>query len=208
VDEITITDWTTIIKMKEGKANPLAAAVIADDTDMANKIMKARAKWGFNVNALQAKRDTSRHAWLADMARARRIRKTNGTFFHPGGQPVWQNSSLNQPAIALLVKFRSMRAQGKLRTIKHCLLCNNLNVTHGTIRHYLSHCAHGAQVAQNADEIKKLSARDMELWESLTDAKISEMCAHPQGWENLLTHALRTLDHCQLFQPYTTIFAA
>jgi hypothetical protein len=201
VDQVTITDLATLFDMIDGKANPLAAEVVMADVDLHTAVMSTKRKWNFETGALLRTQKKARHSWLQLKARTYRIGKTNGTFFCAKGVPVWANSSLAHNHISLLTQFRSMRAHNLIPALTHCTLCRQTNIRHGTVQHFLSHCAHGAQIAHNTDRRHALSVRDEETWNSLDEASISNLCAHPHHRETLLCLALDTLKHCLLFDP-------
>jgi hypothetical protein len=201
VDHTKITDLTTVICMMEGNANTLATDIVMADSDLQKATMNTKRKWKLDTGVLVRSHKKARHSILTLKARAHRIDKTNGTFFWPEGTPVWKDSSLQDKHIALLVQFRSMKAQGLLKTPMHCTLCNTKNIPHTPIQHYLSHCSHGAEIANNAEKRLSLSPRDITEWATLNENQISILCANPHKRESLLALALETLEHCQLFEP-------
>ena len=200
VDQITITDWTTVIKMMQGKSNPLARKVIAADSTLKTALEKVKNLWKFTPKNLARIPSKQRNTWLQAKARTHRLQQTNGTHFNPNGTPVWLNSSLTHQHITLLVQYRCLRAQGRLSTVKHCVLCNTTNIEQPTITHYLHYCHRGAEVTGDTERHNALKPSDQTDWASLDEAAISELCAHPQRREYLLTLALDTLHHCKLFE--------
>ena len=204
VDDITINDWTTLITMTKNEANPLAASIVTTDTDLQAKMISVRDKWNFNASALAARKKKERHSWLGKKARAYRIQQVKDTYFDPEGIPVWSSSSLGPTHIALLVQYRSMKAQGRMADIKHCTLCHQTNIDHDTIQHYLSHCARGAEIAFCPNKRSALTKQEAITWAYLDGNEISKLCAHPHKRENLLILALETLNHCLLFDPERT----
>ena len=199
VDQITITDWTTVIDMVQGKANPLATEVVTADSTLKEALEKAKNKWHFTAVALGKTPKKERNAWLRHKARAHRIAQTYRTHFSPWGSPVWQDSSLSHEHIALLAQYRCLRAQGRLQQIKHCVLCHQTNIRQNTVGHYLSHCTYGAEVAEDPERQRDLTEADQATWVGLDEEGISDLCARPKHREPLLTLALDTLKHCLMF---------
>jgi hypothetical protein len=191
--------WATAIEMMIGEANPLATQIILGDTILQEALERISVKWDFTVRELASKPKGMRTAWLKHVARAHRVSQTNGTHFRPTGTPVWTGSTLTPEHIALLIQFRCMKARGHIRTIKHCVLCHQTNIEQHTIQHYLTQCAHGAQVARDEARQEALGEQDREDWNNMNESTMAEMCASPNKRENLLTLALDTLQHCQLF---------
>jgi hypothetical protein len=136
---------------------------------------------------------------LKNKARAWRVTHTNGTYFDPTGTPFWVASTLSPRHIGLAMQYRCMRAQAQIRVITHCVRCNTKNRGQPTVKHYLSHCAPGAEIARDPARKLGLTAWERSSWKALDDQGVSDLCAQPQNRENLLTLVLDTLDHCQLF---------
>jgi hypothetical protein len=199
VDQIAITDWATVASMVEGNTNPLAAEIVLHDQTLITALEPLKQKWGFAFNQLAAMHKKKRHAWLAHKARAQQIAQTNGTYFAPNRLPVWANSTLSTNHIGMAIQYRCMRAQNQIRALQHCVLCHTLNIEQPTVEHFLSHCAYGAEVARDQTRVKALSAQDAESWKTLDAQGVSDLCAKPQNRESLLSLALDTLQHCQLF---------
>ena len=126
-------------------------------------------------------------------------KKMNGTHFNKNGTPVWSNGSLTHKHIILLVQYRCLRAPGKIRTIKHCVLCNEMNIEQPTITHYLHNCSRGTEIVEDEERHNAINNRNHKDWASLNEAATSDLCARPQQREYLLTLALDTLQHCRLF---------
>jgi hypothetical protein len=195
------TDWNIIISMVVGDANPLATQIITTDKCMQETMEKAKTKWNFQAQELANRAKKTRNAWLTTKARIHRIKQTNNTFFHPEGTPVWKDSNLSPHHVSLLIKYRCLHAQNRLETIKHCILCITANIQHKAIHHYLVHCTHGAAVAKNPQRYRALAKNDKAAWDTLDASSISNLCAHPQNREFLLSLALDTLNHCNIFDP-------
>jgi hypothetical protein len=206
VDQIAITDWTTVAKMVEGKANPLATEVVLNDSSLKIALEATKQEWNFKTNHLVVTPPKMRHAWLKRKARARRIAQANGTPFDPEGTPFWENSQLQPKYIGLAMQYRCMIAQSQIRTLKHCVMCNTTHIAEPTIVHFLQHCTHGAEVSQDPARTLALSAQDIAAWKALDKQGVSGLCARPHHREKLLSLVLDTLHHCRLFAlPYNII---
>jgi hypothetical protein len=201
IDTIAITDWTTVISMITGEANELASEIVQTDSCLKTALEEVSGKWGFEARTLAHIGKKNRSAWLKTKARTHRIKQTNNTYFDPTGKPVWQNSALSQHHITLLIKYRCMRAQGRLEKNIHCVLCLQKNIQHKGIQHSLNHCTHGAEIAKNSERTKYLTPQEKQTWQNLDAQSISELCAKPTNRENLLSLALDTLNHCHIFEP-------